>query len=300
MKQRSPFRSIVRLLAVVVVTACGGSIVVGWLLPQSRHTSPKPLPVELGAEMVTLALPDVGRLAALYVPAHGPTPESRGALLLLHGLGGSKNFELHRARFLQAAGWSTLCLDLPGHGQSDGNAITFGPCESAAAQVALAWLREREPGRPLGAIGSSLGGAALALADPPLPVEVMVLEAAFSSLHDAFEARMRVLSGPLATPVLWLTPLFELGFRLRTGVDPETVRPSDHVAHCAAPGCVFLVMHGDADRETPIDQGRALFAALPEPKQFWSVPGAAHEDLHLFAPLDYERRLLAFLDEYLR
>ena len=274
MKQRSPFRSIVRLLAVVVVTACGGSIVVGWLLPQSRHTSPKPLPVELGAEMVTLALPDVGRLAALYVPAHGPTPESRGALLLLHGLGGSKNFELHRARFLQAAGWSTLCLDLPGHGQSDGNAITFGPCESAAAQVALA--------------------------DPPLPVEVMVLEAAFSSLHDAFEARMRVLSGPLATPVLWLTPLFELGFRLRTGVDPETVRPSDHVAHCAAPGCVFLVMHGDADRETPIDQGRALFAALPEPKQFWSVPGAAHEDLHLFAPLDYERRLLAFLDEYLR
>jgi hypothetical protein len=30
------------------------------------------------------------------------------------------------------------------------------------------------------------------------------------------------------------------------------------------------------------------------------VPGAAHQDLHAYAPADYERRVLAFLSKALR
>jgi uncharacterized protein len=38
-----------------------------------------------------------------------------------------------------------------------------------------------------------------------------------------------------------------------------------------------------------------MFAAAPEPKEFWLVPGAAHVDLHAAAGPEYELRVLAFL-----
>jgi dipeptidyl aminopeptidase/acylaminoacyl peptidase len=37
-----------------------------------------------------------------------------------------------------------------------------------------------------------------------------------------------------------------------------------------------LLIHGDADRETPPDHSRRVFAALHGPKQLVMVPGAQH------------------------
>jgi fermentation-respiration switch protein FrsA (DUF1100 family) len=44
-----------------------------------------------------------------------------------------------------------------------------------------------------------------------------------------------------------------------------------------------------------VEQGRALHAAAPGPKEFWEVPGADHVDLRDAAPAEYERRILDFL-----
>ena len=50
-----------------------------------------------------------------------------------------------------------------------------------------------------------------------------------------------------------------------------------------------------------LDRGSAgLFAAASEPKDFWEVPGTAHVNLHHFAKAEYERRMGAFLAQYLR
>jgi fermentation-respiration switch protein FrsA (DUF1100 family) len=54
-------------------------------------------------------------------------------------------------------------------------------------------------------------------------------------------------------------------------------------------------MSGAEDRHTRPEESQAMFAAAPEPKEFWLVPGAAHEDLHAVAKAEYERRVLAFL-----
>jgi fermentation-respiration switch protein FrsA (DUF1100 family) len=39
-----------------------------------------------------------------------------------------------------------------------------------------------------------------------------------------------------------------------------------------------LVMHGDADSVIPYHQGRALYEAIPEPKEFFTIKGADHND----------------------
>ena len=44
-------------------------------------------------------------------------------------------------------------------------------------------------------------------------------------------------------------------------------------------GCPLLVLHGDRDEIVPVDQGKALFAAAPEPKRLHVFPGAGHNDL---------------------
>jgi fermentation-respiration switch protein FrsA (DUF1100 family) len=38
-------------------------------------------------------------------------------------------------------------------------------------------------------------------------------------------------------------------------------------------------MHGALDRLIPVEQGRALYTAAPDPKQLEIVPAAGHENL---------------------
>lgn len=58
-------------------------------------------------------------------------------------------------------------------------------------------------------------------------------------------------------------------------------------------GPIFFI-HGDRDQTIPLWLGQALFAAAPEPKSFWIVPAAGHNDLFYVAGADYRRRLLNF------
>ncbi len=51
--------------------------------------------------------------------------------------------------------------------------------------------------------------------------------------------------------------------------------------------CPLLIVHGTEDEGAPIDMGRRLFAAAPEPKQFVPIPGAHHSDIERFAPDQY-------------
>jgi fermentation-respiration switch protein FrsA (DUF1100 family) len=56
----------------------------------------------------------------------------------------------------------------------------------------------------------------------------------------------------------------------------------------------LLFVHGDADRIVPIGLGKTLWTAAPEPKTFWTVPGAGHNDILEVAGGDYGERLREF------
>ena len=84
-------------------------------------------------------------------------------MLLLHGIHADRRAMLGRARFLHYFGYSVLLIDLHAHGESAGEAITFGVAEADDARAALCYLRERLPQEPVALLGASLGGAALLL-----------------------------------------------------------------------------------------------------------------------------------------
>jgi pimeloyl-ACP methyl ester carboxylesterase len=196
-----------------------------------------------------------------------------------------------RARLLLRRGYSVLLIDLQAHGETPGEAITFGWRESEDVQAAIAWIRHHEPGRRVGAIGTSLGGAALAFAHPT--VDAVVLEEVYPRLAQAVEDRVRIRLGWLA-PVV--APVLLVQLQPRIGVGAAALEPIRFVSQLRSP---ILVAGGEADPRTPGEETRALFGAAKPPRELWIEPRAAHQDLLAFDARAYEAHVVGFLDRYL-
>lgn len=229
-----------------------------------------------------------------YVAGWVARGAGRGAVLLLHGVRGDRREMQGRALFLNRLGYTVLLVDLPGHGESAGERITFGANEADGVRVALAWLRRNLPGEKIGVIGTSLGAAATVLSRPGLQLDALVVEAMYPTIGEAVENRMAMRLG---APGRWLAPLLLMQLPWRTGVSVDQLRPIDAMAQLA---CPVFVIGGANDLHTTAGETGRIFAAAHAPKQTWLVEGAPHVDLHAFATAEYERRVGGFLAMHLR
>ena len=203
-----------------------------------------------------LAFRDVRFTAADGVGLHGWLIAGRTPTTLLYSHGNAGNIagRVSIARLLvDQLGVGVFLYDYRGYGQSDGTPSEAGLVSDAvAARTAL--LREGVAPADIVYFGRSLGAAVtvdLALAHPPRGV---VLEAPFTSV-----------------PAMAATVLPGAGWLFHTRWDSLT-----KIRYLHAP---LLVLHGDADSTIPYAQGRALFAAAPEPKTFFTIRGGQHYDM---------------------
>jgi uncharacterized protein len=217
-----------------------------------------------------------------------------GAILLLHGVRANKRTMLPRAQFLSALGFSVLLVDLQAHGESEGERISFGHREAADVHASVEKVRELAPGERVGILGTSLGAASLLLSDVQPLLAAVVLESVYPSIEEAVRNRLRIYLGAVGS---WLSPLLLAQLSPRLGVTPAELRPIERVSLLR---CPVLVVHGTEDRHTTIQEAQRLFAAVASPKEFYSVSGAAHVDLHAFGGEAYERRVGDFLARHLR
>lgn len=275
-----------RRLSMLLLGLLMGGAVLSWIAG-SYLVAPTEYPVSpaanFDARAVVLPLEHGRSVAGWFVPGKG-----RGAILLLHGIRADRRQMLGRARFLAAAGYGVLLIDLPGHGASTAPAITFGLREADGVHAALGYLRAHAPGQPLGVIGVSLGAASFMLCKTCPQVDAVVLESMYPTIEEAVEDRLRMRAGALAVSLskllLWQLPM-------RLDIQPRQLRPIEAMAGLTAP---VLVASGDHDQQTTIGETRRIFAQAPQPKALWEVAGAAHVDLHRYAPADYEARIGEF------
>lgn len=277
------------LLILAPLLAIGAVLAAGEILSRPYRQTLGDAPADLRASNVRIATPG-GHVAGWLVK--GTT--GRGAVLLMHGVRGNRGDMLARARFLARDGFTVLLIDLPSHGESSGDRITFGAHEKDGANAALAYLAHEFPAERIGVIGVSLGAAALVLAHPRPEPAAVVLESMYPTIGEAVANR---LARRLGAAGGWLAPLLVQQLPLRTGVSPAMLRPVDAIGALA---CPVFVISGAADSHTPAQETRRIFAAIRGPKQLWLLDGAAHVDLHDFAPEEYERRVGGFLAEHLR
>src|SRR5512136_558454 len=98
-------------------------------------------PAEYGLafEKISFATADGLTLRGWLVP--GSDPER--VVVILHGHGGSIDYDLQYVPYLHTAGYNVLQFDFRGHGRSQGNVVTLGYLERMDVQAAVKFLLGR-------------------------------------------------------------------------------------------------------------------------------------------------------------
>ena len=244
------------------------------------RTSPAS-PIGLPHETVTVTTSDGIELTALYVPSR-----NRAAVVVFPGGSAVKE-----ARMLARNGYGVLLLDPRGQGGSDGDLVRWaGDRDLIAGAEYLQSRPDVDPDR-IGGFGSSVGG------------EILLVAAAEST---AFKAVVSEGAGfPLGDVDLegWEGVVFQPVWKVVSAANnvfsnhdppPKIV---DRIG-LIAPRAVFLIYSDPGMGGENVRQPK-YYAAAGEPKQMWRVPGAEHTggiDAH---PAEFERRVIAFLNEAL-
>jgi len=220
-----------------------------------------------GIETVKLTTTDGLSLFACYWPARQPV-----TLVILHGNAGHRGHRLDWIEDLHSLGYGVFVLDYRGYGGSEGSPTEEGLYLDSEA--ALEWL-SRNGIRNFVYFGESLGcGVAVELASrhPPL---ALILQSAFSSAVDV--ARKAYPYLPVA-----------LLMRDRFDSKPKMTKIF----------CPVLFIHGGRDSIIPPALGRALYDAANEPKSWFLIPDANHNDLPWVGGEGYLEGIQRFLERH--
>jgi uncharacterized protein len=218
----------------------------------SRTIEQTPADAGLAFRDLTFGTADGERLHGWWIQRRA---DPLGHVLLCHGNAGNVGDRLLHAALLTAVGFDVLLFDYRGYGRSSGRPGEQGTYRDAHAALAcLLRQAEVDPARVL-YFGESLGGAValeLAVAQPPAG---LVLLSAFTSVRDMARLHYRQIPAALV---------------------PDAYPSLRLIATLRAP---LLVVHGEDDALVPVEHGRALCRAAPDPKRLWIVPGVGHNDL---------------------
>jgi alpha-beta hydrolase superfamily lysophospholipase len=283
MRIRGPARLLV-LTSVAFALLIGISV---WVLG-SKLVAPANHRVEMPADFSaqSVAIPGVGHsIAGWWVDKGASSP----VILLLHAVRADRSTMVSRARLLTRHGFSVLLVDLQGHGETPGEAITFGLRESADVVAARDWIKHIAPGRKVGVVACSLGGASVLLAPQPSGFDAVVLEAVYPRISRAVENRLRIRLGPLA-PIL--SPLLLMQLEPRLHIAASDLEPIRYIGSMGAP---VLIAAGSRDEHTTLEESQELFEAASTPKSLWIVEGARHQDLLAYDKQGYEEHVVGFL-----
>lgn len=195
-------------------------------------------------------------------------PHHRWVTLHLHGNAGNITHRITSAAHILEAGSSVLLLDYRGYGRSEGRPTERGFYEDAVA--AYDWL-VAQGYRPEQIVlhGESIGTPVATHVAVKRRCAGLVLEAPFTSA--------RAVAGKVL-PV----------------VGPALVRGYDTMSMIGRLEVPLLIIHGDADEVIAYEFGQKLFRAAPQPKTFWTVRGATHNDLHIAGAAEFRSRLETF------
>ncbi|MBN1137718.1 MAG: alpha/beta fold hydrolase [Anaerolineae bacterium] len=284
------------VIAIVLVVLIGLVLAVG--LAASFHMTHRfglaeaRSPAEYGLvfEEVTFQAADGLTLHGWWIPAVG----SDRAVVIMHGHGGSMDWDIHRAPALHAAGFNVLLFDFRAHGRSEGKTITFGYLERQDVLGAVRFLRGRGIGR-IGLLGFSFGGIAAMLAAPICPdIAAVVTDGGPARMRSAIAARGVELGAPrwLSVPLAWLIVAMA---SLRLRVNLFHYEPVRWVGQISPHPILFV--HAGRDQYLPDFDD--LYAAARPPKEVWHVPEAGHTKVSEVLPEEFQRRVIAFFDQHL-
>jgi len=226
----------------------------------------------LPLEEVWLPVDEVVTIFGWFVEA-GPTSP---VLLWCHGNAGNVSHRVENMRQLYQRGFSLFIFDYRGYGRSTGVPSEVGLYQDALAAYDYLIHQRRIASERLILFGRSLGAAVAGEVAMKRPAPGLIVEGAFPSIQAMSDEHF------WGAPARWL---MDVEFNLAGKV---------HALHVP-----LLVIHGERDSIVPMALGKQVFDAAHEPKRWYVVSGAEHNDVPFVGGEPYFREIDTFIQRVL-
>jgi len=255
------------LLAAGGLTLMLRSLEAGFIYFPTREYDALPGGLGLAAEVLSLESKGGARLAGWWIHGKGPL-----ALLYFHGNGGNASHRLDRAKILvEQLGLDVVLVDYRGYGKSTGRPDEQGLYADGEAIWEAAAARGFTPERIV-LFGESLGCA--------VAVETAI--------------RRKSAGGILETP---FASIAAMARRYYPFIPPFLIATKyDNEAKIAGLAVPKLIVAAEKDDVVPPGHARRLFEEARDPKRFYSIRGATHNDTYLAGGGEYVAVLRSFLE----
>ncbi len=248
--------------------------------PDRSNDSTTPDVYGIEYDDVTFRTKDGLNLHGWFVPGKPPSPDAdlpagqlpadkagtdRHTLLWFHGNAGNINRRLDNIKMIyDRVPVNVFIIDYRQFGRSEGKISEKGTYIDARAALAYLHSRNDINNEKIIFFGRSLGSAVAVELAVKEKCRALILETPFTSIKEMGKK---------------LYPFLPIHFLLRTKYDSLV-----KIGNIKVP---ILIMHGDKDELVPIEHGMELYEAANEPKEFYTIPGAGHNDTHIVGGDEY-------------
>ena len=243
----------------------------------------------------------------------GATSPRKGVVLFGLEFGSSRWSCIPYTKFLRESGYDVCAFEMRGQGNSTAQ-VGYDPLQWVTEfevndfRAALTYLKNRGDADPggIGFFGLSKGGSAgLVVAAQDPYIRCCVTDGAFGCMTTMVPYMRKWITIYSQRP--WLAriiPTWYYRHAARLGLEIirrerqcEFVHLEPFLSQLAPRP--WLMIHGSADNYIKPEMAQELFDRAGQPKQFWLVEGAKHNQSFTQANGDYQRRVLDFFQEHL-
>ncbi len=249
-----------------------------------------PCEYQLDAQNISLATEDNILLKGWLIR----NSKTNKTIILVHGFSMNKGEMLKRTYFL-AKNYNLLYLDCRGAGESEGKS-QVGLKENKDIKAAVSYLKNNCPeiSKEIALYGISMGSAAAAYYTAVYGgIKCLVLESSYYSFKQVAKQWMWEHSKIPYFPFVALLILWQehkLGQKVESFALNQTAPKIT---------CPVLMIQGEEDALTPIEEAQKTYKLLAGPKEFWAVPQARHLSCYKVAEQQYIEKITAFFDKNL-
>ncbi len=230
-------------------------------------------------ENIGLSYQDVEFFTEDNVKLHGwfiPEKNAKATVLFFHGNAGNISHRLDSIEIFHRLELNVFIIDYRGYGQSEGKITEKGTYRDAEAAWNYLSQTQGISEKQIIIFGRSLGASiASKLANKHTPA-ALIIESGFTSVPAMGQRLYPFL------PIRWLTH-----FKYDTKKYVKNI------------SCPVMVAHSKDDEIIPYHEGREIFAAAAEPKQFLEMLGG-HNDGFIISGASYVKGLESFINNNLR
>lgn len=232
-----------------------------------------PASVGTPAQDIYFKAEDGVTLHGWFIPAKKPV----ATLLWFHGNAGNLSHRLDNIQRLASLNLNIFIFDYRGYGRSEGEPNEQGIYKDSQSAYKTVVGLDAVSVDTLFLFGRSLGGVCALETAMHHPARGLILESVFTSSADMSRK---------------IFPFIPLGWAVRSKLDAL-----GRVPHLTLPK---LFLHGTRDEIVPYELGRKLFEQAGEPKTFYPIEGAGHNDTYIQGGAEYFNALNHFISETLK